>query len=227
MAGEDADPRRTFSTRDVSLRTDAGKLGVPFLSFRREDGNLVVVSLAPGRDLFTIGRDKSCDVSLPWDRRVSKAHAELRRFGDSDTWLVEDDGLSRNGTFVNTERVVARRRLEKGDMLRVGETRIAYEEPSFDRKSEGTHQDGGVIREPTPAQRRVLVELCRPRRDGPAAPASTAQIAAALVVDESTVKTHLKALYALFDLGEVPRGQKRAQLMETALIQGYIRPEEL
>ena len=38
-------------------------------------------------------------------------------------WVVCDDGLSHNGTFVNGERVRGRRRLRDGDVIAVGATR--------------------------------------------------------------------------------------------------------
>ena len=43
-------------------------------------------------------------LSLDFDPEVSRVHAELERLGDD--WTVADDGLSRNGSFVNGERVV-------------------------------------------------------------------------------------------------------------------------
>ena len=91
----------------------------PFLVCRDADGQA-----APGTARrtgeVTIGRDPGADVCLDWDERVSGLHAELRRMGRQ--WLVVDDGLSRNGTFVNGERVVGRRRLRDRDQVRVGAT---------------------------------------------------------------------------------------------------------
>ena len=43
--------------------------------------------------------------------------------------VVEDDGLSRNGTYVNEERVRGPRRLRDGDMLRAGHTTIVFRTP--------------------------------------------------------------------------------------------------
>jgi len=61
--------------------------------------------------------DRLGDVALPWDLTVSRVHAELVAVGD--VWTVADDGLSRNGVFVNGERLVSRRRLRDGDALRI------------------------------------------------------------------------------------------------------------
>ena len=41
-------------------------------------------------------------------------------------WVVCDEGLSHNGTFVNGERVRGRRRLRGGDVIAVGDTLIAF-----------------------------------------------------------------------------------------------------
>jgi pSer/pThr/pTyr-binding forkhead associated (FHA) protein len=67
------------------------------------------------------------DVALTWDPGVSRVHAELARLADD--WTVVDDGLSRNGTFVNGERVEGRRRRFDGDILRCGETDLSFHSP--------------------------------------------------------------------------------------------------
>ena len=54
-------------------------------------------------------------------------HAELERVGES--WAVADDGLSRNGSYVNGKRVRGRQRLEEGDELRLGGTRMVFRSP--------------------------------------------------------------------------------------------------
>lgn len=47
--------------------------------------------------------------------------------------MVVDDGLSRNGTFVNGERVLGQRRLEDGDQLEVGRTLLIFRSPESGR----------------------------------------------------------------------------------------------
>jgi len=59
---------------------------------------------------------------------VSGRHCELIRAGR----VVElSDLQSRNGTLLNGARVVARQRLESGDLIRVGRTelRVSFGEP--------------------------------------------------------------------------------------------------
>jgi pSer/pThr/pTyr-binding forkhead associated (FHA) protein len=68
----------------------------------------------------TIGRGPGCDISLP-DPAVSRAHAAVRL--DGATVVVEDLD-SANGTCVNSEPIDSARRLEHGDVIGVGATRL-------------------------------------------------------------------------------------------------------
>lgn len=70
-------------------------------------------------DEVTVGRAAGCGVSIDYDTYASNLHARLFRL-DGDLW-VEDLG-STNGTWLNTERIAERTRLEKGDLLQVGST---------------------------------------------------------------------------------------------------------
>ena len=184
----------------------------PFLLYRDGAGGQVVLQLDGELERLTIGRREGSDVALPWDAQVSRLHAELVRMGDD--WVLCDDGVSHNGTFVNGERLRGRRRLRGGDAVSVGDTVIAFCEPTGDGSSVPTRTVGGF--EPvslTPAQRRVLAALCRPL-DGPgyAAPASNQQIADELVITVDAVKRTLTALFDRFDLQDLPQNQKRAAL---------------
>ena len=67
----------------------------------------------------TVGRAPGCGVPIDYDTFASNLHARLFRL-DGDLW-VEDLG-STNGTWVNTERIGERTRIEKGDLLQVGGT---------------------------------------------------------------------------------------------------------
>ena len=97
--------------------------------------------------------------------------------------MLVDDGLSRNGTYVNGERLAGRRRLRDGDALRFGETFVQFRAP-LQGASHATAVAGDIATaaDLTEAQRRVLVALCRPFKDndGFAAPATNQQIAAEL-----------------------------------------------
>jgi hypothetical protein len=70
-----------------------------------------------------IGRGEDCAVILD-DPLVSRRHATVVKL-ESDLW-VSDLG-SRNGVFVNEERVQERHRLVHGDVLRVGSQELRVE----------------------------------------------------------------------------------------------------
>ena len=105
----------------------ARRRGDPFVVWNDSHGHERVLSLQDGWDRVTVGRGAAADVSLPWDSEVSRVHAELLRLGDD--WAVVDDGISRNGTFVNGDRIEHRRRLLDGDDLRVGDTSLRFHAP--------------------------------------------------------------------------------------------------
>ncbi|MFD9667861.1 FHA domain-containing protein [Rhodococcus sp. NPDC059968] len=72
----------------------------------------------------TVGRSHRSDLALTWDRTVSRLHAAIEWIGTH--WSVIDDGLSRNGTFVNGERLAGRRRLRSGDIIQIGVTAVTF-----------------------------------------------------------------------------------------------------
>jgi len=111
--------------------------GSALLLYRDASGGERSCPLTRGRPV-TIGRGQGVDLSLPWDRSVSSIHAEAVPLGDH--WLISDEGISRNGTFVNDERIAGRRRLRHGDAIRVGRTVLSFIDPSG-RRGATTHAD--------------------------------------------------------------------------------------
>jgi hypothetical protein len=107
--------------------TAARRSGDPYLAYSDGRGRRHVLSLPGTWDRAAIGRSPNVDVVLSWDGQVSTVHAELTRLGDD--WLLVDDGLSRNGSFVNGERLGGRRRLRDGDRLRFGATEVTFHAP--------------------------------------------------------------------------------------------------
>ena len=105
----------------------ARRRGDPYLVYADAHDRQRVLSLPDTWERVTIGRGMGADVALTWDPDVSRVHAELARLADD--WTVVDDGLSRNGTFVNGERVAGRRRLLDGDVLLCGDTRLSFHSP--------------------------------------------------------------------------------------------------
>ncbi len=128
--------------------------------------------------------------------RSRALHAELERIGEH--WTVSDDGLSRNGTHVNGERVVGRRRLHDGDVVRFGRTAAIFRQPLQVDLTETEVASEVVDRASlSEAQRRVLLALCRPFKEstGYVTPATNQQIADELFLSVDAVKTHLRALF--------------------------------
>jgi hypothetical protein len=198
---------------------DAGK---PFLVFRDDDDQQVIRTLEASPVLA--GRNPEAFVALSWDRRVSWTHAQLECVGDD--WCVVDDGLSTNGTFVNRERIGGRKRLQHGDLVRMGSTVLAFQSKPRD----GSHVSTWEADDPpelSPAQLRVLVALCRPFVHHARSYAATnREIADELFISTVTVKAHLRALYELFAIGVLPQNRKRAELMHRALASGAVVAED-
>ena len=214
------------SPAELKARLDAERRGTPFLVFRDGDGLQHVVELTADRSPLGIGRQPASAVALTWDDEVSRAHADIECIGE--VWTLVDDGRSRNGSFVNGERVHGRRALRHGDVLAVGRTMLTYVAPL-------TGGDGstavGARGSPPPlsaAQRRVLVALCRPLAGARfASPPSNRELAAELCLSAETVKFHLHALFELFGIAWMPQHHKRAALARLALEQGAVGPREL
>jgi predicted component of type VI protein secretion system len=122
----------------------------------------------------TLGRDDTNQICLIDDDAVSGMHAVLERY--SSGWALRDLG-SRNGTFVNGERVTGERPLHNHDQIQIGSTRSHPEgagradrpvpppvvigsvqaasiDPR-DRQGAGCHRCGGQAA-PAPSVREVL-----------------------------------------------------------------------
>jgi pSer/pThr/pTyr-binding forkhead associated (FHA) protein len=216
------------SPAELRDRLEAERKGRPFLVYRDGEGVQQIVTLDRDRSRVTLGRDADADVALPWDGRVSRLHAELLCLGDH--WLVVDDGLSRNGTFVGAERVTGRRRLRDTDVLRLGATPLLFRAPGAQSSPTTRLSDhAGYAARVTDAQRRVLVALCRPLKGSSpyATPATNPQIAAELVLSVPAVKTHLRALFEAFGIEDLPQQEKRVRLAAIAFASGVVRESDL
>jgi len=215
--------RHAATPAELRERLAAERLGDPFVVFRGADGRQRLVSLHAGLRRVTIGRGPSNDVALGWDTEVSRLHAELERLAGA--WTVVDDGLSRNGTWLNGQRITGRQRLRDGDVLQIGQTVLAVKVPSAEDSKPTVAAGGrGVVPELTPAQRRVLEALCRPYKESEfATPATNQQIAEELFLSVDAVKAHLRALFGAFGVEDLPQNQKRSVLAMRALQLGIVR----
>jgi pSer/pThr/pTyr-binding forkhead associated (FHA) protein len=227
MDGSPLGPHRA-TPRELSARLAVERRGHPFLVFRDEEGAQRIVELSADVQKISLGRSRECDVALSWDAEVSRIHAELERLGSQ--WLLIDDGLSSNGTFVAGERVSGRRRLHDGDMLRLGATTVAFRQPGAGTVvSTKMSDERSVNANVTAAQRRVLIALCRPfkHQAQSATPATNPQIAADLHLSVAAVKTHLHGLFRAFEIDDLPQQDKRRRLVALAFSTGLVSDRDL
>lgn len=215
------------SPAELRDRIETERKGRPFLVMREEAGPQRIVELDPEVDRLSIGRSPQNVIDLQWDTEVSRLHAELEQIGGE--WTVSDDGLSRNGTYVNSERISGRHRLRDGDVLRVGKTLIAYRRP--ETQDSLPTQIAGVqlqLSDLPPLQRQVLLALARPYKHGEfATPATNQGIADELHLSVDAVKSHLRTLFGRFGIEHLPQNQKRSRLVAEALQAGLISIRDL
>jgi pSer/pThr/pTyr-binding forkhead associated (FHA) protein len=221
-------PLQAHSATPAELREriEAERRGRPFLVFRDGDGAQRLLDLT-GKERLSVGRGAGNELSLPWDTEVSRLHAELEAIAGE--WTVSDDGLSRNGTFVNGNRISGRTRLRDGDLLRVGQTSIAYRRPEAE-DSMPTQVAGArlALTDVPPTQRQVLVALARPYKHNEfAVPATNQDIADELHLSVDAVKSHLRTLFQRFGIEHLPQNQKRSRLVAEALQSGLISTRDL
>jgi pSer/pThr/pTyr-binding forkhead associated (FHA) protein len=177
---------------------------------------------------------------------VSRLHARLELVGDDPAtdWTVVDDGSSRNGSYVNGERIRVRAHLREGDGLSVGRTLLVFRVGSAaqgdggrgdrgDPRAEPQHTLGdatmfGVLRVTraslSDTQYRVLVALAGPADETSASPQTSAdeEIAQALFLNVETVRAHLQVLFERFGVAALPPDQRRGALVTMARAGGLL-----
>jgi pSer/pThr/pTyr-binding forkhead associated (FHA) protein len=202
----------------------AQRAGAAFLEYRDGDDQMRIVLLGPELDRLSIGRLAGCELALTWDTEVSRAHALLEHAGGA--WTIEDRGSS-NGTLVNAARITGPQVLRDGDVVRIGRTRLIFHAAGDDDLRRTTPALDRVAPNPTESQRKVLLELCRPALERGGGAASNREIAEALYVSVETVKTHMRALFDAFEVGDVPQYHKRTELVRRALETGLVSVHDL
>jgi DNA-binding CsgD family transcriptional regulator len=170
-------------------------------------------------DRVAVGHDAANDVALPWDATVSQLHAVVERYPSG--WCVRDVG-SRNGTYLNGDRIVGDHVLRPGDEIRIGQTRLVFRlaAASVPRAETAAAQGAPDL---TRREREVLVALCRPvlERTLLNEPASIRGIATELVISESAVKKHLGRLYDKFEIHDAEE-RRRGRLVSDAIRRGAV-----
>lgn len=218
---------RAPSASDLKAIIETERSGIPFVHWRDGAGAQQILTLTPAEGRLTIGRRERSDIPLTWDAEVSREHALLEPVGEQ--WTLVDDGLSRNGSFVNGGRVHGRRRLHNGDVMTFGNTRVTFRDPVGAAGSQSTARapDAPASVPLTETQRKVLVVLGRPLvNSSSSTPATNPQIAAELHMSVDAVKAHLRQLFDRFGLGELPQNEKRTRLVSIVLESGLLRPHD-
>ena len=218
---------RLVRPRHLKALIEAEATGVPFLHWLDADGEQHILMLTSERPRVTVGRRAACDVALTWDQEVSREHALLEPVGED--WTLVDDGLSRNGSFVNGNQIRGRHRLSDRDRLCFGVTHVTYHEAKATEASESTARPVGAASQIplTPTQRKLLIALCRPIMESTSTtPATNPQIAAEVHLSVDAVKAQMRDLFVRFGLGELPQNEKRNRLVMTVVASGLLAPHD-
>jgi pSer/pThr/pTyr-binding forkhead associated (FHA) protein len=216
------------SAAELKQRIAAERRGLPFLIYRDGEAAQQIVELDESGPSLSSGRAADTDIRLGWDTEVSRLHAQLERV--AGTWTVVDDGMSRNGSFVNGERIAGRRRLSDGDTMQFGDTAVVFRSPlAGDTSVTAVSERAGLAVGVSDSQRRVLIALCRPFKDAAAfaSPATNQEIADQLFLSVGAVKTHLRALFSRFGIEGLPQNQKRLRLVEIGFQTGLVAEHDL
>jgi sigma-B regulation protein RsbU (phosphoserine phosphatase) len=122
---------------------------MPHVVVRSPSGNAQNVPLIAERVVF--GRSTEAQVSFPEDFSLSRRHLQLEPEGEG--WAIEDLG-SKNGTWVNGQRLSGRRRLASGDRIEAGRLVLTFDPPSSAPEEIVFFADA-----PVPPQRTVVARL--------------------------------------------------------------------
>lgn len=119
---------RTTIRRNPAMMGAAAK---PNESGRKLVGFLVTYNRTPMGKAFNIyegrnyiGRDASCDISIPDDNQMSGKHLLIRYLSGNNKFSFKDE-MSSNGTFVNKE-LLDEGELQNYDIIRVGSTLFIF-----------------------------------------------------------------------------------------------------
>jgi hypothetical protein len=214
------------SAREIKSTLQAEGAGLPFLVWRDGEGVQQIFTLHSRRRL-TVGRRSSNDIVLYGDAEVSRVHAELEPLAED--WAVADQGLSRNGTFIKDERILGRRRLADGDIIRFGATILEYRRPGAGSTVLTASPSQPNVSDLTDRQRAILVALCRPYKAGASftTPATNAEIGREVGLGIDAVKGHLGVLFKRFEIAHLENNLKRARLVECAFQWGLVSERDL
>ena len=205
-----------------------------FLAYRDGTGRQRLFDLASADARVMIGRREDNDVALSWDGEVSRLHAALER-GD-DRWELVDEGVARNGSFLNGRRVTGRHELRDGDVLRFGDTIVLYRMPTRAEPAVEAQPGSGVTvmgsaplldMELSETERRVLAALSKHVTvdSGADTMSTNERIAQDLSMGAGDVEAIVSTLFRKFHTSHLPEGQQHDSLVERASQSGvFERP---
>lgn len=210
---------------ELQRRLQAEARGAPFLVLHGLDGERLFA--LEGLERVAVGRGPDVDLALDPDAEVSRLHAELEQI--ASRWVLADDGLSSNGSYVNGDRVGARTRLRDGDVLHFGATEVRFRAPAG-RERTATAKAEGVL---APSCRRPSAG-CSPRCAAPSAtaaptpsPPPTARSRPRSTSAWDAVKSHLRVLFEKLQVAGYAQNEKRLRLVERAFRSGAISRRDL
>jgi pSer/pThr/pTyr-binding forkhead associated (FHA) protein len=149
--------------------------------------------------IVTIGRDRSNDLSLPNDTKISRTHAQLQ-LGDGQ-WMLLDLGSS-NGTRVN-QRSVEKHPLRNGDLILLGTTTLVYGAGDDPNATEADEGKAARTPELSERERQVIALIAQGLTDR--------EIGEQMFISASTVRSHLDRISAKTGL------RRRAELTRLAM----------
>jgi pSer/pThr/pTyr-binding forkhead associated (FHA) protein len=189
--------------------------------FRPEERELITLEAPPpeerGFSDFIIGRSPEVWLRLDdGEQNVSRLHAKLSPV--AGRWAIEDLG-SRNGTWVNGDRLARVRILWNDDQIRFATFMVVFRDPT---EPEAAVKARTVTPDLSLRERKVLVELCRPFFGANLLlrAASRSEIARAMVTGETAVQEHLVRLYDKLLIDDA--GENRCDLLAVAVIEAGI-----
>jgi tetratricopeptide (TPR) repeat protein len=231
--GVDPGPELRELERTILAQLELGGMerrARPFVLFHDSDGAQHIVDLDAAHSPLRIGRRSTNDLSLPWDQGVSRVHAHLERSGDG--WELVDEGRSRNGSYVNGERVTGRRVLHDADVIRLGNTVLLYRAPTSEigarRQETGVTADLSIwaASQIEQSDLAVLRSFARAVAQADQQAAGQAEWRAAEDLDRTPedIEAALRLLYLRFGLAQVAEHERPGLLLERARVLGVLPP---
>jgi len=155
--------------------------------------------------VFRIGRAAGNDLTIATNAHLSRIHAQIA--WDGRGYRLSDLG-SKNGTFLNGERITAPVRLHHGDVIEVAGVQLVFQ--AEEATQTAVPAAAMLLASLTPREREVLALLVQGL--------SGKEIAARLFLSARTVENHLASIY------DKLRVRGRAEAIALAVAQGVVPP---